>query len=269
MGKEVTLLRIECSFLRKTRPPNKECGGEPTEGGARRTTLSRAPRGGRKRGLPPKHEPPPRFQDRPEASRGECKSPPETPKDSCFPGEAGLRLNCVARRRPGAEPAQPRGAPQSHPVQAPHFLYPGRRGGPRTLHASQPPRPSPWKPLHRSASRVLTATPGRARPPLRGRAARDAPRGRSGRARGGGRAGRARSRFPPAPSFRHGRAELFCACAHGDPVTTWPAPDQPPCGLPPGRAAAGDAWLAEPAQCWLVGWAVEQGVRLGGGGSPP
>lgn len=115
-----------------------------------------------------------------------------------------------------------------------------------TLSAARPPRPgrpapSPWRPPQRLASRVLTATPGRARPPLRVRAARDAPRGRSGRPRGGGRAGRAGEvALPHASSFRHGRAEplyarALYARARGDAVATWPAQNQPPRGLP--RAA--------------------------------
>lgn len=84
----------------------------------------------------------------------------------------------------GAEPHEPCRAPQSEPPA----LGPALRGGAR------PPGPVLGEPTTpRPPPRVLTATPGRARPPPTGRAARDAPRGRSGRPRGGrGRAPHAR-----------------------------------------------------------------------------
>lgn len=187
------------------------------------------PCGGRKRGCPQNTSRHLTSRTGPEASLGGVPGLLQRPQGLLRPGK-GLCTNCVARRPAGAKTVKPRRAPQSPPtlVQDPHFIYPSR-----TLHASRPPRPSPWKPLHRSASRVLTATPGRALLPLRGRAARDAPWGRSGRARGGGRAGPGRAGEValtppcPAPSFRHWRMRTRRYRGHvtrPGPTTTRPAP---------------------------------------------
>lgn len=197
MGK-VTLLRIECSYLRKTRPPNKECGGETTEGGARRT-LSRVPRGGRKRGLPPKHEPPPRFQDRPGGLPWGSLSLLRRPQGLLLPGEAGLRLNCVARRPAwsGACPAE--GSPSEPPGASPSLPLP--RPARRAPHPSRVPAAPPL-PVEAASQVGLASThgdPGPRAAATEGTSGPGRPAGaeRQSEGRGPGRAGEVA--LPPRP----------------------------------------------------------------------
>lgn len=118
-----------------------------------------------------------RMQAGPEAS-----SPGVPQGPQLRPSRLRSRLRLTAASRPtGRSPS----------ASLTRFL---RQGGPCPPPGR--PAPSPRQPPHSPAYRVLTATPGRARPPRRGRAARDAPRGRSGRPRGGDRGGRVRSRTP-------------------------------------------------------------------------
>lgn len=135
-----------CSFLRKTRPPNKESGGEPTAGGSHRTRLSQVLPVGGENGTCPKAL---AATSRP----GQARRPPlgkspvssRDPKDSCFPGEEGLCPNCVVRAaRPRAKPVKPRRASQNRSLRAP--LPPPAPGLSPSLHLPQPagraPHPS-------------------------------------------------------------------------------------------------------------------------------
>lgn len=178
--------------------------------------------------------------------------PLETP-DTCLPGKQLCARSVSLATRPWAKPVKPRRAPQSHPVQALHFIRPGRgEAGPAPFPRPARPARSRRQPPHRPASRVLTATPGRARPPPRGRAARDAPRGRSCRPRGGGRAGRARSR---APTPRRSVTAALSHFAHARAAAPRPrGPLGTNCQAAySGRAPAPDSKLGKPAQWPLVG----------------
>lgn len=203
---EVTPLHPVCSLLR-TRPLNKDYYEESLRGDSRKAALSRAPSRERGQGCP--HPAKTLSGTRasrtgPEASPGEAVTPvlrgsPEDPKNTQhLPPQGRRSVPDLCRSVAGPEkPVQPRRDPRNLPVQAPHFVHPCG-GGANPAPFPRPGRtaPCPWWPPHRPASRVLTATPGRARPQPTGRAARDAPRGRSGRPRGGGRAWRARSHTP-------------------------------------------------------------------------
>lgn len=166
------------------------------------------------------------------------------------PASPGKQL-CVRSEMPAPSPSEA-GQSLEPPCQSPHFIPRGRSGAQPAPYPVPNALPcTPGQQPQRLPSRVLTATPGRERPPQRRQAARDAPRGRSGRPRGGGRAGQARSRtprlvFPSRARWatlsmlkRHRRAHVTLS----EPITARPEP---------GRAPTPDACPGTPAHWSLV-----------------
>lgn len=146
LGK-VNVLHIECSFLRKTRPLNKECGGEPTEGRSHRPALSRAPREGRKRGLPPNTSCHCASRTGPEASLGGVSGLLRKPQGHLTP--ASQERNSVpdlCRPPPGLEGSlsslgEPLRATRSSPSL--HPPRPAERAPHPSSGLAAPPHPSP------------------------------------------------------------------------------------------------------------------------------
>lgn len=193
------------------------------------------------------------------ASRGRSSASSVSPAARLQQSLSSLRAPTATRSKPltSSTPAEAGRAP--HPARGP-------AAPPRPVPS---PSPSPWRPPQRRASRVLTATPGRALPPPKGRAARDAPRGRSSRPRGGGRPG-GRGRAPHASSFRHGRAGPLCARSRNDTAATCPAPNQLPRGPPLGAASSPMPGLGRLRSGRWWGGVVERGrapaLWVGAGG---